>query len=237
MRRDSGSGGHLSCRRYDWIKHQGEWRALPAVVVLPQFSDHFRRQMPIPTRARRRVGSPRHATPRDALQLPGPRALDRTGERRTHTHHTDARTLTSGRCCHGDQDSRAGSGRTKNSRDDEAQLRPESKLFFIYLPEEVAVPDRIQDAWREEEPCMEGGGASYRRLKPQLSLSALAGWPPSPSVPNPTPAGTTLPSGQVRAGPSLDNRHGGWTTPTTSPGPPLPWTASFGYVTPRPFPQ
>lgn len=209
----------MSCRRYDWIKHQGEWRALPAVVVLPQFSDHFRRQMPIPTRARRRVGSPRHATPRDALQLPGPRALDRTGERRTHTHHTDARTLTSGRCCHGDQDSRAGSGRTKNSRDDEAQLRPESKLFFIYLPEEVAVPDRIQDAWREEEPCMEGGGASYRRLKPQLSLSALAGWPPSPSVPNPTPAGTTLPSGQVRAGPSLDNRHGGWTTPTTSPGP------------------
>lgn len=32
------------------------------MVVLPQFSDHFRRQMPIPTRARRRVGSPRHET-------------------------------------------------------------------------------------------------------------------------------------------------------------------------------
>jgi hypothetical protein len=53
---------------------------------------------------------------------------------------------------------------------------------------------------------MEGGGASYRRLKPQLSLSALAGWPPSPSVPNPTPAGTTLPSGQDRLVPGQQTR-------------------------------
>jgi hypothetical protein len=132
MRRDSGSGGHLSCRRYDWIKHQGEWRALPAVVVLPQFSDHFRRQMPIPTRARRRVGSPRHATPRDALQLPGPRALDRTGERRTHTHHTDARTLTSGRCCHGDQDSRAGSGRTKTRETTKPSCVLNRSFFYLF---------------------------------------------------------------------------------------------------------
>jgi hypothetical protein len=157
---------------------------------------------------RARVGAwARHATPRHETLCNYRVREPWTGQANdAHIHTTDARTLTSGRCCHGDQDSRAGSGRTKNSRDDEAQLRPESKLFFIYLPEEVAVPDRIQDAWREEEPCMEGGGASYRRLKPQLSLSALAGWPPSPSVPNPTPAGTTLPSGQDRPVPGQQTR-------------------------------
>lgn len=99
------------------------------------------------------------ATPRDALQLPGPRALDRTGERRTHTHHTDARTLTSGRCCHGDQDSRAGSGRTKTRETTRPSCVLNRSFFlFIYrrkLPSLIGSKmhgGRRSHAWREEEP-------------------------------------------------------------------------------------
>lgn len=110
---------------------------------------------------RARVGAwARHATPRHETLCNYRVREPWTGQANdAHIHTTDARTLTSGRCCHGDQDSRAGSGRTKTRETTKPSCVLNRSFFlFIYrrkLPSLIGSKmhgGRRSHAWREEEP-------------------------------------------------------------------------------------